>query len=717
MTQKRLEKSALATRWLRASLVPMLLAGLASPVIHAEDELPSVAESTSDTKIYYENATHYRGEDASGNGVGLSKFRNTLKMEHKRDLGNGWAFKGIFRGTYDGVYDINDKEYGKNAGGSINMSDTSGANFILSGGAIPGVTPNSVPYGMAAQVGPGGVPLGFTATNNAGGSTPLVAYNPVTNPNQGLMHLGQRWNNAYTSATGFGNTTGFGNLDLPVAVRPCNIDSRGCADFGGYGDLTSNELKSPEFNDRLDFIREFYAQKTWDLDNGKQFNIKVGKQQVVWGRSDLFRVLDVINPIDYSRNSIYDEFEDIRIPMWILQANYRMGASESLSERNIQLVWNFDKFRANNLGQCGTPNAVLEAGCYFRSAKMLWDHGGTVGNLAPGAALVGLGAVPPTALTPFGGPLSPTAGVAATIPSGLSGIRNVELPDWKLKNTQIGARFEGVSSDGTIAFSVNGLIGRSQMPALRTIRPSALAFDMFFPRISVLGGSMDFNVESLNTTVRLEGALSHGEEFTNTNVESATKKHKVWRSVVGLDRATQIDWLNPERTTLISAQFFWQHIFDFDETYVPNNGLAAPAGFPLGGSYVKSGTVGWKDNHLVTLLISAQYMQDRLNPQLVFARDIQARANMIQPTVTFLYSDKLKFKVGANYKWLTSDLDRYAFTDGRGLTGTLTPSGTGGLGIVDTGVGGIEALGRFKAGLIGTALKEDEIFFNMQYQF
>lgn len=700
MTQKRLEKSALATRWLRASLVPMLLAGLASPVIHAEDELPSVAESTSDTKIYYENATHYRGEDASGNGVGLSKFRNTLKMEHKRDLGNGWAFKGIFRGTYDGVYDINDKEYGKNAGGSINMAETSGVHSLF---GVPGATSNSVPYGFATQLVPApgiGAPPGsvviFPTTFNTGGPTSLVAYNPATNPNQGLMHLGQRWNNAYTSATGFGNTTGFGSLDLPVAVRPCNIDSRGCADFGGYGDLTSNELKSPEFNDRLDFIREFYAQKTWDLDNGRQFNIKVGKQQVVWGRSDLFRVLDVINPIDYSRNSIYDEFEDIRIPMWILQANYRMGASESLSERNIQLVWNFDKFRANNLGQCGTPNAVLEAGCYFRSAKMLWDQGGTVGNLAPA---VQLGLAPPVA--------NPVSGVAVTIPSGLSGIRNVDLPDWKLKNTQIGARFEGVSSDGTIAFSVNGLIGRSQMPALRTIRPSALAFDMFFPRISVLGGSMDFNVESLNTTVRLEGALSHGEEFTDTSVESATTRHKVWRSVVGLDRATQIDWLNPERTTLLSAQFFWQHIFDFNEVSKVN---------PLGGSNVISGTTGWEDNQLVTFLISAQYMQDRLNPQLVFARDIQARANMIQPTVTFLYSDKLKFKIGANYKWLTNDLDRYAFTDGRGLTGTLTPAGSPGI-IPDIGIGGLEALGRFRAGLIGTALKEDEIFFNMQYQF
>ena len=703
MTQKRLEKSALARRWLRAGLVPLLLAGFVSPALHAEDELPSIAGSNSDTKVYYENDTRFRGEDASGNSVGLSKFRNTLKVEHKRDLGNGWAFKGIFRGTYDGVYDINDKEYGKNAGGSINMSDTSGIHGLV---GVPGATSNSVPYGYATQLVPPpgtGAPPGsvviFPFTVNTGVVTPVVAYNPATNPNQGLMHLGQRWNTGYTSATGYGNGGGFGALDLPVPVRPCNIDHRGCADFGGYGDLSSNELKAPEFNDRLDFIREFYAQKTWDLDNGKQFNIKVGKQQVVWGRSDLFRVLDVINPMDYSRNSIYDEFEDIRIPMWILQANYRLGASESLSERNIQLVWNFDKFRANNLGQCGTPNATLDASCYFRSAKMLWDQGGTVGNLAPAA---GLG------LAQFqGGPVAnPYAGVAVTIPSSLAGIRNVELPDWKLKNTQIGARFEGVTSDGTIAFSLNGLIGRSQMPSLRGIRPSALAFDMVFPRISVLGGSMDFNAEAINTTVRLEGALSHGEEFTQTNVSSLYAKKKVWRSVVGLDRPTQIDWLNPGRTTLISAQFFWQHIFDFVETDNPS---------AVGGSNVTGGTVGWKDNHLVTLLVSSQYMQDRLNPQFVFARDIQARANMVQPSVTFLYTDKLKFKVGANYKWSTSTDERFAFHDGRGLTGTLSPVGNE--SPVSSGIGGLEALGRFRAGLIGTALKQDEIFFNMQYQF
>lgn len=702
MTQKRSEKSALVTRWLRAGLVPLLLAGFASPALHAEDELPSVSQGASqsngETKIYYENDTRMRGKDATGNRVGLSKFRNTLKVEHKRDLGDGWAFKGIFRGTYDGVYDLNDEEYGKNAGGPINMMETSGASFIVTGGAIPGSTLTSVPYGSALAQLPANIDqLAFLgAPVTPGPFTGQQNFDPASNPNQGLQHLGQRWNTAYQSQTGFGG------LDLAVPVRPCDVDRRGCADFGGYGDLTSNQLKAPEFNGRMDFIREFYAQKTWDLADGKQFNIKVGKQQVVWGRSDLFRVLDVINPMDFSRNSIYDEFEDIRIPLWILQGNYRMGGSESLSERNLQVVWNFDQFRANNLGQCGTPNAVLEAGCFFRAAKSLWDYGGTIGNLAPGVAFGG--AAPPfNGLAAFG-----LGGVAATIPNHQAGIRNVELPDWKLKNTQIGARFEGVSKDGTIAFSVNGLIGRSQMPSMHAIRPSALAFDLVFPRTSVLGGSMDFNIEALNTTVRLEGALSHGEEFVDTAESALYSKHRVWRSVVGLDRATQLDWINPERTTLISAQFFWQHIVGFQETSIPGLSDGLPG-------MVKEGTVGWKDNHLVTLLISAQYMQDRLNPQFIFARDIQARANVIAPSVTFLYTDKLKFKVGANYKWQTGNMDRYSFADGRGLTGTLSPVGSG--NPVDSGVGGLEALGRFKAGLIGTAVREDEIFFNMQYQF
>ena len=48
-----------------------------------QEELPTLGESASPWKVdvFYENATHFRGKDNTGNRVGLSKFRNTLQAE------------------------------------------------------------------------------------------------------------------------------------------------------------------------------------------------------------------------------------------------------------------------------------------------------------------------------------------------------------------------------------------------------------------------------------------------------------------------------------------------------------------------------------------------------------------------------------------------------------------------------------------------------------
>ena len=261
-------------------------------------------------------------------------------------------------------------------------------------------------------------------------------------------------------------------------------------------------------------------RKNFALDDGTDLFLKIGKQQVVWGRTDLFRVLDVINPVDYSRNNIYDELQDIRIPMWMVQAEWRMGPSESMQDRNFQIVWNFDKFRPNNLGQCGSPNAILDAGCFFRGMANLWDNGGTVANfanVAPGTLLA----------TNFG--------------PGQIGLRDVALPSWSLANTQIGAKFEGITQSG-LAFSLNALYYRSQLPSLRGGKrttngftgeysehnPYLISFDMHFPRVKLLGGSLDFQSETLGAAFRFEGAMSWGEEFSNTARPGLYSKNRVW---------------------------------------------------------------------------------------------------------------------------------------------------------------------------------------------
>jgi len=656
------------------------------------DNLPAMGEGDSPWKVdvTYENHTVHR------ENVGLAKFRNTMQAEFDKGMSDGWTLHGILRGSWDGVYRMNSSEYGKDAGGAVQIQNLAGTAAPL-GVPVPGATlgqqlqflgnltgaPNqlantSVAWGAGLNHGTA-IPL-FGPTNAFG-------FNLAANPNDGLRVLGDRWH-ATNGGVAFG-----------VPVRPCDTDSRGCRDFGGYGDQKLSELEAPEFNDRLDFLREIYVKKTYHLDGGKDLFVKVGKQQVVWGRTDLFRVLDVINPVDYSRNNIYDELADIRIPMWMVQAEYRMGASESMQDSNFQVVWNFDKFRANNLGQCGSPNVILDAGCFFRGMANLWDNGGTVANFGAGGL----------AATDFG-------------PHQI-GIRNVDLPDWSLKNTQLGVKYEGVTMGG-LSFSLNALTYRSQLPSLRSINGNGtvnpftggngnipgvapvtglIAFDMHFPRVNLLGGSMDFQVPAAGAAVRIEAAVTDGEEFANTARPELYSKNNVFRSVIGIDRPTFIPFISETSATLISAQLFYQHIFDHQWS----EGPLGPVGMP-----------DWKDNAIGTLLIKGFLKNGTVSPQIIFAHDFKARATVAAPQVEWNMTNDLKLTFGANYKF-QNGRDNWSFDDCRSCN-PYSPftqySGTQAVG-QSYGLGGLEPLGRFRAGPIGAAFKENDIFVKLNYKF
>ena len=643
----------------------------------AAPALPSLGEANDPWKVdvVYENDTHYRGKDATGTTVGLSKFRNTLQADADKKIGDGWAFHSVLRGTWDGVYRMNSDQYGKNAGGPITLQSTVGGQLvpeayggtsILSGGTI-------VDYNTVSTV--------FGLTNNAFlNSADLLA----RSPNEGLRVLGDRWHSIN------------GGVAFAVPVRPCDTDRRGCVDFGGYGNLDLAQLEAPEFNSRLDFVREAYFKNTVPLADGKSLFLKLGKQQVVWGRTDLFRVLDVINPVDFSRNNIYDELQDIRIPMWILQGEYRMGASDSMQDRNLQVVWNIDKFRPNNLGQCGTPNVILDAGCFFRGMKNLWDNGGTVANFAN---------------------IAPNTYMATNFGPHQIGLANVELPDWSLRNTQLGTKFEGVTQGG-LSFSLNALTYRSQLPSLhggkRAVNsftgqsqdawPYLISFDMVYPRVNLLGGSMDFQIEAAKAAVRLEGAFTDGEEFANTMRPELYSKNRVFRSVLGIDRPTFVPFISESSTTLFSGQLFYQHIFDHQLAM----GSLGPVGMP-----------DWKDNVIGTLLIRASLANDRVNPQIIMARDFKAHAFAVAPSVAWSITNDLRLNIGANVKG--GDTNRTQFDDCRACNPFVpftAPNGdTDPFTPYSRGLGGIEPLGRFRAGPIGAAFKENELFVSLRYKF
>lgn len=590
---------------------------------------------------FYENATFVR------DSAGLSKFRNTVQVNADKKFGtlgqlnfNNVAFHGTFRGTYDGVYDLNSSEYGSGAGGAVNLE-----NNIAGAGS-------TVPHG-------GGIrPFSF-------------GFNDARNPNEGMIVLGENLHKTR------------GGVAFGVPVRPCDKDSRGCID--DYLDYSSNDLRFPEFNERLDFIRELYVDFDNDLPNGDILSWRLGKQQVIWGRTDLFRVLDVINPVDFSRNNIYDELEDIRIPMWIAKADWRMGAGEVFDDLNLSFVWNFDKFRPHNLGQCGQPNSILDAGCFFRGMNNLWENGGTVANFAGG-------------------------NIATDFGPGQIGIRKAHMPSWSLSNSQFGIKLEGVYGD--FGFSLNALTYRSQLPSLRggipaqnaftgetAVWPSLIAFDIHFPRVNLIGGSMDYYSQAIDTVFRFEVAHTEGEEFANTLQSRLFSESDVTRYVIGADKNIFIPFLNPGRAFLFSGQLFGQHIH---EHQLEDR--------PLG----KAGMPDWEQNWIGTLLVKGWWMNDRLSPQIIVAHDFKAQATAIAPSVEYLFSDNLKIVAGANLK-----VGRGAreFDDCRScnpwdpFTSYGLPEG------VSAGLSGYEPLGRFRAGPIGMAQKEDELQLTLRYSF
>lgn len=706
-----------------------------------------------DISGFVDNTTHQR----FGSRAGLSKMRNRGQLEFSKyfkptGIFSELSMHGTFRATYDAVYDLNDNGWGEGSGGAVN--------FQSQGGPAIGL-PSMVPWGATPNPALGPAVLPGTNPFVSGGSPHLNGFflgpNGGTNPNSGLRILGSE------SFSASGGLPGFGGIQLAFPTQPCNIDPRGCID--GFMDKDEDDLRFAEFNDRLDWLREIYIDATIPFASGNELNFRIGRQQVVWGRTDLFRVLDQVNPIDFSIQNIYEEFEDSRIPMGIFNVEYRMGATGGFDDLNFQALWKFEQFRPHNLGQGGQPYSILDAGNLFRALNTCWEFGCTVANFAPNQNF-GLNAPPPVG-PGFGlpGAFPPaalgagfsTGLLATTFPAHTIGIRQAFLPDWEIDNGEIGFRMEGLFKD--VGFSLNTLYFRQQLPSLHggtagppalnpflcdpasttpvppappamlppvagalcaagnptpeafgtlTPRSHLIAFDVHFPRVLLLGASADIYVDPIKSAFRIEVAHTTGEEFANTLRPTQFSESNVVRWVVGWDRSTFIKFLHPTRAFLLSAQLFGQHLLDHERV--------ATAG-------VDAGMPDWKNNILATFLIQGGYMNDRLQPRILTAYDTKAHAGVIGPGVDWLISDKWRLIVGANIKFGRA---KNEFDDGR-LANQFPPftdpaEGTPGAGTLPTGqivnrIGGIAPLGAFRSGPIGMAQDEDEIQILIRYRF
>jgi hypothetical protein len=79
------------------------------------------------------------------------------------------------------------------------------------------------------------------------------------------------------------------------------------------GKAISNYDSNESYTQR-DALREAYIDAEVE-----DFSIRAGKQQVVWGTADGMKLLDAINPTDYSEMA-QNQMEDSRMPIWMINA-------------------------------------------------------------------------------------------------------------------------------------------------------------------------------------------------------------------------------------------------------------------------------------------------------------------------------------------------------------------------------------------------------------
>lgn len=121
-------------------------------------------------------------------------------------------------------------------------------------------------------------------------------------------------------ANGF-KLTAIGRLfsDAIDGIQPDDIDRDSYSPFSSSA-LLSNSVE-------LEF-REFFLETSIGDDY-----LTIGKQQVVWGKADGLKVLDVVNPQSF-RDFILEDFEESRIPLW--SVNYEWQVND---DSTLQFLW------------------------------------------------------------------------------------------------------------------------------------------------------------------------------------------------------------------------------------------------------------------------------------------------------------------------------------------------------------------------------------------
>jgi hypothetical protein len=101
-------------------------------------------------------------------------------------------------------------------------------------------------------------------------------------------------------------------------------------------------------------VKEAYADI--EMFEGRLW-LRLGKQTIVWGKTELFRNTDQFNPQDLALSTL-PTLEESRISLWAARGSWSFYNIGKLEDVRLELALDLDKFEPADLGRCGEPFAV-----------------------------------------------------------------------------------------------------------------------------------------------------------------------------------------------------------------------------------------------------------------------------------------------------------------------------------------------------------------------
>jgi len=359
----------------------------------------------------------------------------------------------------------------------------------------------------------------------------------------------------------------------------------------GYGDhkRLRDEIAKPNQDTTADPLREAYLDIFLE-----HMDIRIGKQQEVWGTADGLKVLDVINPTDF-REFYQDDFEDSRIPLWAFKINYYLGQG---SNHVAQLIWIPDS-ESNYVAPYGHPFAPL-------STRIL----GELQRPLPQFNVI-------TPLKTY------RRGVAQNI-----------------KNSEIGIKW--AQNFGSWEYTLNYFYHWTDNPGLYFERfgtgllGTPFIYEEKFKRVHSLGGTFS---KTFTSFLGLYNVVMRGELLINLHDITPASAPRSFNTpsgnkTVSTDTLTYVvGWDKQVRGKyFFSLQFFQFITLDYHHNYL--NGL----------------TLAPKDkiDNAISLLISSDFFNERLKPKIltVYLDDGEL---WVQPRFTLEVNSEIEVVLGGNF--------------------------------------------------------------------